>query len=153
MNRSYKKKFVLVKNEHKGFSLIEVVVATGLLAVVLSSILTLAVNSQKNTRFLAEKTFATIKASDGLELMRRSRDNALLDGNPATDWQSDLTTEKADEIGANATFSFEKKDFIRLVEVTSTNCGTACKEIQSTVSWDTHFVTVKTQLTDWRIES
>ena len=151
LNIKIQKRSALVRSKRKGFSLIEVVVATGLLAVALSSILTLAVNSQKNTRFLAEKTFATIKASDGLELMRRLRDDALLDGNPATDWQSNLTNNKADEIKVNAPFKFENKDFIRLVVVK--DCGPACKEIQSTVSWDTHLVTMKTQLTDWRLES
>ena len=59
-----------INTKKAGFSLIEVMIATSLLAVALSSLLTLAVNSQKNTRYLAEKTFATVKASDGLELIR-----------------------------------------------------------------------------------
>ncbi|PIR27842.1 hypothetical protein COV39_02270 [Candidatus Berkelbacteria bacterium CG11_big_fil_rev_8_21_14_0_20_40_23] len=143
------KKFVLIKNRRAGFSLIEVMVATSLLAVALSSLLTLAVNSQKNTRYLAEKTFATVKASDGLELVRKNRDNNLLDENPSTNWDNNLFQDIPEVL------LFEHKSFDRKVVKTATNCGIACVEISSIVLWDEgkHKVELKTQLTDWRIET
>ncbi len=74
--------------DRAGFTLLEVLIAAGILAVTLTS--TFALNSTvvKNTVFLADDLVATNLASEGLEIVRQIRDSRLIDCNPATKWNS-----------------------------------------------------------------
>jgi prepilin-type N-terminal cleavage/methylation domain-containing protein len=135
----------------QGFSLIEVVIASGILAISIASIMTLALYTQRNTRYLIEKSFAALKASDGIELVRQKRDTNLKDKDPSTDW--DYGLDKSDIEKLNKTFNFANQSFEREVKV-GVDCAPApCKVIESIVSWPDGEVKIITQLTDWRLES
>src|SRR3989344_4818639 len=97
-------------NQKSGFSLLEVVISAGVLAVSVVSIMSLALYTQKNSQYLLEKTYATIKASEGLELARWQRDHNLIDEKPATVWNTNLIETP------NQTFAgFSPIDFTREV--------------------------------------
>lgn len=146
------KKNLHSKLAQAGFSLLEVVIAAGVLAVSVVSIMSLALYTQKNSQYLLEKTYAAIKASEGLELARWKRDHNLIDEDPATVWNSDLIISSA-----NQSFTVLPLIFNRQVElVDSGECLPVnnCQTIKSTVEWGSNNqVEIETQLTNWRLDS
>ncbi|TSC93209.1 MAG: hypothetical protein CEN89_219 [Candidatus Berkelbacteria bacterium Licking1014_7] len=136
----------LKRGKKWGFSLIEVVIATGILAMSVSSIMSLAIYTQKNTQFLLEKTYATIQASNGIEMVRVQRDQNVSDSNSATDWNNgsnDTANFSSDS------FNFSGKTFTRTIIFKTDG------KITSAVAWGaggSNKITLVAQLTDWKFE-
>lgn len=68
-----------IKRKNKGQSLIEVIVAVGMISLLLTAVLALVSLSVKNSRLAKDRTKAVDRAQEGIELMRTYRDLSWTD--------------------------------------------------------------------------
>lgn len=71
----------------RGFGIIEVLVAAGIIALVGGGVVTLNNSVLRNTALLADRLVAFEWAQEGIEVTRQIRDSNLIDEDPATDWK------------------------------------------------------------------
>lgn len=120
----------------KGQTLIEVLAALGLIVVVATALAGVVVTSMGNARFSKDQNLATQYAQEGMEIMRRIRDDDYVDfrniasatycldeGVAALPLPSDCTT-------ANVSGSF-----LRKVTITQDGCGANVANVAIAVSW------------------
>lgn len=79
------------KNYSKGFGLLEVVLAAGILVIVIGATVALGNVAIKNSVISQDRTQAYNLAQEGLEIVRNVRDNAWIDSDPNTTFASVLT--------------------------------------------------------------
>lgn len=73
---------------YSGFGLVEALVATGIIALVSASALSLVSLNSKGTRQLSQKIIAKNLAAEALEAVRVTRDSIYVKNDPAVTWQS-----------------------------------------------------------------
>ncbi len=71
----------------RGFGIIEVLVAAGIIALVGGGVVTLNSSVLRNTALLADRLTAFEWAQEGIEVARQIRDSNLIDNRPETDWK------------------------------------------------------------------
>ncbi|MDZ7586201.1 MAG: hypothetical protein U0946_00460 [Patescibacteria group bacterium] len=142
------------KKKHSGQSLVEVVVAVGMMALLLTAVLSLIALSVKNSRLAKDRTKAVGLAQEGVELMRAYRDLNWYGLYAATGDNWGLAKNWTVTDGLNTYCEdVDKIDefFIRCVEVTAD--GSDKVEIQVVVSWQegaqVHQTMQTTNLTKW----
>jgi len=127
------------KKQNIGQSLIEVVVAMGMVGLLLTAVLSLISLSVKNSRLANNRTNAVSLAQQGVELMRTYRDyswtNLLIQAN-GTNY--DLPGGWIVETGLNAvcpTINNIYGYYLRCVELTTPQLGEEVVAVKVTVSW------------------
>lgn len=128
----------------RAFSLIEVVVASGILIIVAGASVALSNNVLRGSQTLSERTAATYLAVEGLENAQRERDTAYIDGNPNTGW-ADLL-DKPDTWNIPATIELNGVKYTRAIAVTGSNDDP--RTITAEVKWGSDKVSLSTKLAD-----
>jgi len=136
----------------KGQSLIEVLVALGVVSLLLVSLLTIVSTSIKNSRIAKDRTLAVELAQEGMELMRAYRDfswSEFSDKASGTNWL--LVDDWTVEVGLDVICPSTVADYFkRCVELSS---GDGVVDVQMIVSWfegDQEMQTVQTtKLSRW----
>ena len=85
-----------IKNKNRGFTLIETVIATLILSVSVGALLTLAAGGFFSVRYARNQIVADNLLQETLEYVRKSRDDAFLQG---ITWATWLSTFNVDENG------------------------------------------------------
>lgn len=75
---------------HQGFGLLEVVIASGILAMVVGAATSLIRSSLRRTILASDRTVAMNLAQASIEQLRSARDSTFIDQNPATNWDAHL---------------------------------------------------------------
>lgn len=143
-----------IKGKTKGQSLIEVIVAVGMISLLLTAVLALVSLSVKNSRLAKDRTKAVDRAQEGIELMRTYRDLSWTDlklktGASEYDLPANWTVLSAwnSPCASNNVESF----FKRCVILTDIDNYTVAVSV--TVSWQegnqTHKTVQETNLTLW----
>lgn len=121
-----------MKDSSKGQTLLEVILAIGVAALVLIGLTRAVTVALRNAQFAKKQALATQYAQEGMEKVRAYRDQ--------TDWT--IFTSNCDPgIGSPAGFS------------RSVNCsvsGGDRVEVTVTVSWDSHKAEIVSFLTKWK---
>lgn len=144
----------------KGFSLIETVIASGILVMVAGASLTLSNTVIKGNQNLADRTHALYLAVEALEVAQNTRDSNYIDENPNTIWSTGLDPGSYRVIfdgqryklsggSSDETIAGNGINFIRKITIESSASG---RNINVTVSWsgEKHQVKLSTYLTDSR---
>lgn len=142
------------KKKNSGQSLVEVVVAVGMMALLLTAVLTLVSLSVKNSRLTKDRTKAVGLAQEGVELMRAYRDLSwygLLAATPGN-YGLDKTWTVTEGLTTDCPTVNNIDDFfIRCVQVIDD--GPDKVKIQVVVSWQegaqVHQTMQTTNLTKW----
>lgn len=82
-----------INKKNLGFGLLEVVIATGILTLVITSSLALSRMAIKSSVVSLERVQAYNLAQEGVELVREIRDSAWIDNNKDTTWNNVLGSE------------------------------------------------------------
>lgn len=120
----------------KGQSLIEVLVALGLLSLLITSVAVVVTSSLNSAQFSQEQTAATKYAQEGLEITRSIRDGNY--GTFATFNGTYCLAKGATSLGpAQAGCTSQNVDqFIRSIRIEQTpGCGANVAKVITTVSW------------------
>jgi len=144
---SMKKAYLPIKRKssvQSGFSLIEIIIASGVFALIVGSFLGVLIYFNKSAVSVGDKTRAIFLAEEGLEVVRNIRDG---DFNNLTDGNHGLAVS-----GGQYIFSGTQDNtgiFTRQLNVSTIEADT--KQITSQVSWDNSAVSLITYLTNWQI--
>lgn len=120
----------------RGQSLIEVLVALGIISVVITGVATIVTQSLSNTQFSKDQNTATKYAQEGLETVRSIRDRdytafALLDGRYCL-----AKNTQSLGIVQSACSAPNVDHFIREITIEQNpGCGPNVAEVTATVSW------------------
>ncbi len=80
----------------RGFGLLEVVLATGILSLVVGASTALIRGSLRRTALAADRAIAMNLAQESIEQLRSARDSTYIDNDPATNWDTFLAVSRAD---------------------------------------------------------
>jgi len=144
---SMEKAYLPIKQKNSvqsGFSLIEIIIASGVFVLIVGSFLGVLIYFNKSAVSVGDKTRAIFLAEEGLEAARNIRDgdfSNLIDGTyglvvSGNQWGFSGTADVTDI-------------FTRQVSVLTVDANT--KQITSQVSWDNSAVSLITYLTNWQI--
>lgn len=79
-----------------GFGILEVLIAAMILVVVVGAAVALGHASLRSSALAAEKTTAYNLAQEGIELVRKIRDNSWVDDNTSTGWSNGLKVNNSE---------------------------------------------------------
>ncbi|OGD65621.1 hypothetical protein A3F08_01095 [Candidatus Berkelbacteria bacterium RIFCSPHIGHO2_12_FULL_36_9] len=146
----------------RGFGLLEVVVASGILMIVIGSSVTLSRMAIKNSVISLERVQAYNLAQEGMEKMRQIRDSNWIDNNSSTQWNDQLVSK-------DETIVLDNKNFQRVITISDvsdselssylesqgiTQVSDSIKKISVRVSWQEYDldwnVEIISYLSDWR---
>jgi len=119
--------------DERGETLVEVLVALGIITVVASALVGVVVTSMGNTRFSKDQNQATQYAQEGMEIVRQKRDDGyvafrnIATGTYCLDGGS--TILDPDCTAANV------GSYLRKVTITQDGCDTDVANVTVTVSW------------------
>jgi len=142
-----------IKNNQKGFSLIELILAVAIFSIVSYAITSMLIDAGVSTRLSQERTIALSYAKEGIEATRSIRDFS---------W--DLLTNQdhgLDNSGATSTFNNGTSDLIdnkytRIISISDTDLANVPeKNVSVTVSWEaspgrTVSAVLNTVFTNWK---
>jgi len=147
-----------------GFGLLEVIIASGVLIMVITSSVALSRMAIRSNVVSLERVQAYNLAQEGIEKVRQVRDTNWVDKDPVTDWKTNLLPTTNPE-----TVPLNNKDFTRTIsiaDITDTELGTnlltygitntqdTIKKVNVTVAWKEYDIDWKidlvTYLTDWK---
>jgi prepilin-type N-terminal cleavage/methylation domain-containing protein len=117
----------------KGQTLIEVLVALGIIAVVATALSAVVVTSMGNARFSQDQNMATQYSQEGLEIMRQIRDNDYVAFRNLNNGNYCLA--KGSGALAPDCFSANVDNFLRKVTIAQSGCGVNVASVVVTVSW------------------
>lgn len=120
----------------RGETLIEVLIALALITVVATALAAVVVTSMGNARFSKDQNLATQSAQEGMEIVRRIRDNNYVDFRniaSATYCLNEGVT--ALPLPADCTSANVSGNFLRKVIITQDGCATNVAKVIVTVSW------------------
>lgn len=126
-----------LRSFRKGQTFVEVLVALGVIIVITTAISGIVINSMSNSRFSKDQNLATQYAQEGMEIVRRLRDNDYItfrtyNTTYCLDGGSDI-------LGSNCSSANVNGFFLRKVVVTQSFCaGSAVADSANvivTVSW------------------
>lgn len=142
----------------KAFSLIEAVIASGILAMVAGASLTLGITVIRGSQTLADRTQALYLVTEALEVATNVRDTNYIDEDPSTGWNSgmgpgnygvifDGARWKLSAAGANQLIA--GTPFTRNIVIANSGAG---EVVTATVHWDSgrQKVMLSTYLADSR---
>lgn len=120
----------------KGETLVEVLVALGIITVVASALMGVVITSMGNTRFSKNQNLATQYSQEGMEIMRRIRDNNYVDFRniPNATYCLDDGV-MALPLPADCTNANVPGNFLRKVTITQGGCAANIANVTVTVSW------------------
>lgn len=117
----------------KGQSLIEILVALGIITIIATALTSVVITSLGNARSSKDQALATQYATEGLEIMRLKRDidytafQNIISGTYCLD-------KGASNLGPNCTSS-NVDNFIRKVTIAQSGCAVKIARISVIVSW------------------
>lgn len=117
----------------RGQTLIEVLVALGIIAVVATAIGGVVITSQGNASFGKNNNLASQYANEGLEIIRSMRDSDYSYFRSIASGSYCLDKGKND-LGANC-FSANVDGFLRKINITQNGCSTNVAKVEAVVSW------------------
>ena len=136
-----------LRRARRGFGLIEVVIASGILVIVAGASLALSNTVAKGNLVLADRTAANFLAVEGIEAVHQLRDTNFIDQNPSTIWNSGLDTGT---YGLTPPNNFTKKwqlastpdttrlnnvDYTRSIKLSDRSSSDARKLVVVTIAW------------------
>ena len=86
------------RHQQRAFGLLEVVISSGILALVLGAATGLIRASLRRTVLAADRSVAMNLAQEPIEQLRSARDSTFIDGNPATNWSTYLPDSRCDVV-------------------------------------------------------
>lgn len=120
----------------KGDTLIEVLVALGLITVVITALAGVVITSMGNTQFSKNQNTATQYAQEGMEIIRRIRDDNYVNfRNIASATYCFDEGVMALPLPPNCTSANVSGSFLRKVTITQNGCAVNVANVTVTVSW------------------
>lgn len=117
----------------KGQTLIEVLVALGIITIVVTAISAVVVTSQGSSNFSKDQNLATQYAQEGLDITRKIRDSDFMAfKNYANYYCLAKGTNFLDETCVSANID---NYFLRRINIMQSGCGIGSARVQSIVSW------------------
>lgn len=160
-SETHNSRFILHTSAQKGFSLVEGVLAAGLLGIVVTALVGLFIYGQESTRVGGERMIAVFLAEEGMEAVRNIRDSATGFGNIPADSTYGLIVSGSPQIyslsGSSDTTPLSPggvEVYTRRIAITSLATPTRKKAVV-TVTWDISpvrqgKVEIESHFTDWR---
>jgi len=135
-----------MKKYSKGFGILEVLVAAGVLIVVIAGTAALANYSLRATVLASDRTMATQLAQEGIEKVREQRDTNWIDNDTGTSWST------LDEL-PDTQHLLAGVQFTRYVTI-GTGLDASLLKVSSKVTWQEYGkswnVELITYLSDWK---
>lgn len=98
------------RTRQRGFGLLEVVISSGILALVVGATTGLVRSSLRRTVLAADRSIAMNLAQEGIEQVRSARDSTFIDANPSTGWDAYLPigcdVKLSDPVDAGCSWKF-----------------------------------------------
>lgn len=130
------KRFILkIKNKiafEKGQTLIEILVALGIITVVVSALSSIVITSQGNVKQSKNQGLSMHLAQEALEIVRQIRDNDYTSFKTMTGTYC-LAKDEV-ELSSNC-YTANADNFLRKVRIVQSGCGANISRIEVTVSW------------------
>jgi hypothetical protein len=148
----------ILKNRHSGQSLVEVVVATGVITVIVTGLVVAAITSLKASQSSRARSIATKLTQDGMESMRNIRDNGwqtFISYSDGEAWCFPITNVLQGH-GSTCTnnITIGTVRFTRTVLVTSQAGPPESADVTISVTWNESGITrtsqAKSMFTQWR---
>lgn len=122
---------IKIKLRKKSFTLVEVLVACGILIILVSAVVSLGVTLINSATLSRQRITAYYLAQEGIETVRQIRDSNLVDGDDATGWKTlsyewpsgNYTDIKTDGSGNYIITTASPKNRLFLGPIGSTNSG------------------------------
>jgi len=125
-------KFKKIKTS--GQTLIEVLVALGIIAIIVTALTSVVVTSLGSSRYSKDQNLATQYAQEGLEIMRNLRDSDYVDFRNIP--SGSYCLDKNSTVLSPDCFSANVDSFIRKVIITHDGCDIGVSRVEVSVSWN-----------------